>query len=115
MYTLYTGCTHQESFDNIKIILQTGEKLDTTKRKVADFISRGLIVGADKIKLTEENITKIVAFVHASITQTAPNYIKESYEALLKRKRGEIKQFEKKKSCIQIEKKRKNFNGRRLF
>lgn len=86
-YAMYTGCTCKESFDNIKLVLRAGEKLNATKRKVANFISAGLIAGADKIKLTEENITRLATFVHTSINQTAPNYIKESYAAFLRKKK----------------------------
>lgn len=83
-YALYTGCTYQESLQNMKTILKAGEVINATKKRIADFIGRGLIRGSDKIGLTEENITKIAAFVHGSM-QTAPAYIQEKYKVLLKK------------------------------
>lgn len=93
-YALYTGSTCKEALKSGEVTLEAVEVFNATKRKVAEFISDGLIAGADKIKLTEENIKKISAFVHKSVTETAPAYIQESYAKLLATKEITTKENE---------------------
>lgn len=84
-YAMYTGCTCNESIENSKMLLMAGEHIDAARRKIINLLADGAIAGADKISLTEENIKKITAFVHTSITKAAPDYIKERYRALLQK------------------------------